>query len=269
MSGLTVLALALCAGELTTLGAAAAVAARSRSDGAPASGERPAAAGDRLTLRAALPFAANGVLATAYNRFDIVLLAALASADQLSLYAPATRIQDALYFIPSALGAIALPIFARGAQRAEEAVPLAPTLARFIVLGLLAGLPLAVGLTLTAGAVLPLVLGPEYVGAAPATRIMVWSLPVSVIGAPLLAALAARGHAAATTQAFAVAFMVAIALHLALDPVWGATGAAVAGVLRDGANLLTGAWLAHRVGLFTSRPAPAYAPAVARSDVRG
>src|SRR5207249_11931759 len=78
-------------------------------------------------------------------------------------------------------------------------------------------------------------------------------LPAAAIGAPLLAALAGSGRAGDTTKAFAAAFVVAAVLHVLLDPVWGANGAAVASLTRDVANVLIAAWFAHRAGVL-NRP---------------
>jgi O-antigen/teichoic acid export membrane protein len=243
------LALAAAAGELLTL-ALAAIVWRPKAEGATTALE------GRLRLRAALPFAANSVLSTAYNRFDVVLLAALTSGfskDQLALYAPATRIQDALYFIPSALGAIALPVIARVWGKRHLAGDVAPQVGRFVLIGLAIGLPITVALTITASLFLPLILGSGYAGAATATRILVWSLPVSAIGSPVMAALAGSGHAGDTTRAFTAAFVAALALHLMLDPVWGATGAAAASLTRDVVNLAVAGWLARRSGVLDLR----------------
>ena len=54
--------------------------------------------------------AANGLLAVVYNRIDVLIVGGLASVGQLSLYAPASRIQDALYLIPSSLESVAFPV---------------------------------------------------------------------------------------------------------------------------------------------------------------
>jgi O-antigen/teichoic acid export membrane protein len=65
-----------------------------------------------ISLRESLPFAANAAMSMVYNRFDVVLVGALASASAAGLYGAASRTQDALYAIPSALGAVALPMLA-------------------------------------------------------------------------------------------------------------------------------------------------------------
>ena len=66
-----------------------------------------------LSLRAAFPFAANVLLVNAYNRLDVVVVAALVSSDDLAAYAAASRLQDAAYVIPISLLAVGLPLASR------------------------------------------------------------------------------------------------------------------------------------------------------------
>jgi O-antigen/teichoic acid export membrane protein len=184
----------------------------------------------RLKLRSALPFAANSVLWTAYNRLDIVVLAGLSSVAQLALYAPASRLQDGLTIVPSTLGAIALPLIAASMRRREPVLLFAGRLAAF---GAALGLVVTVPLFLFMPFVLIKLLGPDYAGSATSGRILVWFLPFASLAAPLLALLAAEGRGADTTLVYTVAFVVAMTLHLSLDWWWGATGAAVASLCRD------------------------------------
>ena len=72
-----------------------------------------------IGLRAAFPFAANTVLSIAYNRLDIILVAVLTTAAQLAAYAPASRLQDAVYLLPTALAVVALPQTSRMVAKDE------------------------------------------------------------------------------------------------------------------------------------------------------
>jgi len=198
----------------------------------------------RVRLRTALPYAANSLLSIAYNRLDILLVAVLVPAAQLAAYAPASRIQDALYFLPSAIAAVALPYLSRQASGPDAARW--RTMRRLWLLGLLISVPSAIVLTFFMPAVLDLVLGPMYGTAASPSRILVWSMPLSVIGATLLAYLISRGRGIQTTTAFAAAGVVSLTLHLILDPRFGATGAAAASLARDAANLAVAGLLIWR-----------------------
>jgi polysaccharide transporter, PST family len=208
-----------------------------------------------LTLKAAMPFCANGVLTMAYNRFDVVILAALASVQQVGFYAPASRIQDALYLIPSSAGLIAFP-FVAGAYAAHGGPERVERITRrLIALGVAVSIPVTVVVFLSAPLLLRLVLGPQYGDSVTPTRILIWFLPFAAVQAPLLSALAGSGHAGDTTKVFAVTMATAFALHALLDGSLGATGAAIASLSRDPAAVVVALLLARRAGLIgVSRP---------------
>ncbi|HEV3162614.1 MAG TPA: oligosaccharide flippase family protein, partial [Isosphaeraceae bacterium] len=246
---LPILAWSLCLGEVVTL-LLAAWALLSELNGPRHDGRDHG----RLTLRAAIPFCANGVLAMAYNRFDVVILAALASVQQVGFYAPASRIQDALYLIPSSIGLIAFP-FVAGAYREQGGDERVQRITRrLIALGVALSLPVTVVVFFSAPLLLRLVLGAQYGGAITPTRILIWFLPFAAVQAPLLSALAASGQAGDTTKVFALTMATALALHAFLDGSLGATGAAIASLSRDPVAVVVAVLLARRAGILGSPP---------------
>lgn len=205
-----------------------------------------------LTLRAAMPFCANGVLAMAYNRFDVVILAALASVQEVGFYAPASRIQDALYLIPSSVGLIAFP-FVAGAYAGQGGPERVQRITRrLIALGVGVSTPITVVVFLATPLLVRLVLGAQYGGAVTPTRILICFLPFAAVQAPLLSALAGSGHAGDTTKVFAVTMATAFVLHALLDGSLGATGAAIASLSRDPVAMVVALLLARRAGLIGS-----------------
>jgi O-antigen/teichoic acid export membrane protein len=208
---------------------------------------------EALTLRKAAPLAVNGVLSTAYNRFDVVLLPALATLAQLRAYAPASRIQDALYLVPGSIGLVALPYLSRTWAARGSTLDVARVVRRLMILGLVICVPAALVFSLFAGTVLRVFLGPNYEEATTAVRILVWFLPFAAIGAPLLAGLIAVGRAKDTVMIFGATFAGALVFHLALDPRFGAVGAAVASLLRDPVGLVAAVLLCRRCGIFRLR----------------
>jgi len=210
--------------------------------------------GQRLTLRAAMPFCANGVLAIAYNRFDVVILAALASVQQVGFYAPASRIQDALYLLPSSVGLIAFPFIADASTEQAGHERVQRITRRLIAWGVAVSTPVTVVVFLSAPLLLALVLGPQYGGAVTPTRILIWFLPLAAVQAPLLSGLAGSGHAGDTTKVFAVTMATALALHVGLDGSLGATGAAIASLSRDPVAVAMAVLLARRAGILGSPP---------------
>lgn len=205
-----------------------------------------AAGSDRVTLRESLPFAANTLLSTIYNRLDVIIVPALAGSAQLALYAPASRIQDVLYLVPFALGAAALPLLSRVGQSTAE---VDRTTRRLLALGLLIALPVTLFTFVFSRGILIAALGGDYSEATTATRILVWFLPLAVIQAPLFAALISVGRAADTTRIIAATFAAAIVMHIALDPTWGATGGAIASLSRDVVAAPLAVLAARRAGL--------------------
>jgi O-antigen/teichoic acid export membrane protein len=201
-----------------------------------------------IRLRAALPFAANSLLAMAYNRLDVVLLGALATGVQLSRYAPASRLQDALYLLPASLSAVALPFMSRAA-RTQSKVESARLARKLCILGLAFSIPLSLVVTLFARQILDVVLGVGYGGAAGPTRLLVWFLPLASVAAPLIGGLIAWGYHVETTRIFAAAFGTALLAHLSLDWWLGATGAAIASLSRDPIALALTLVFAWRAGL--------------------
>lgn len=200
----------------------------------------------RLTLRMSLPFAANTLLSTIYNRLDVIIVPALAGAAALALYAPASRIQDVLYLVPLALGAAALPLLSRVAESTVEVDRITRQL---LALGLWIAVPVTLIGFVFSRWILITVLGGDYAGATTATRILIWFLPLAVIEAPLFAALISVGRAGDTTRIIAATFGASMVMHIALDPTWGATGGAIASLSRDVVAVPLTVLAARRAGL--------------------
>jgi hypothetical protein len=246
---LTILAWALCCGEvLTLIFAARALLSELIDPWDPGRGQ------GRLTLRAAMPFCANGVLAMAYNRFDVVILAALASVQQVGFYGPASRLQDALYLIPSSIGVIAFPFVAAAYAEPGSREGVQRITRRLMAVGVAVSTPITVVVFLSTPLLVRVLLGPQYGGAVTPTRILIWFLPFAAVQAPLLSALAGSGHAGDTTKVFVVTMATALSLHALLDGSFGATGAAIASLSRDPVAVVVAVLLAMRAGILGSPP---------------
>ncbi len=111
--------------------------------------------------------------------------------------------------LPGSLYAIALPMLSAASRKPNQSGEVYLLLRCFVGLGLLISIPTALAVFLFAGEMLCFVLGPAYMGSVTSTRILIWFLPMAAAGAPLIAALAADGHGADTTEIFATAFAVA------------------------------------------------------------
>jgi O-antigen/teichoic acid export membrane protein len=198
-----------------------------------------------VRLRRSLPFAANTVLSVAYNRLDVVVVATLTTSAQLAAYTPASRLQDALYLLPTALAAIALPYLSRAFGGAGGVDAARGVVQRLWRVGLVLAIPAAGVFIVGMPVVIRLLLGPAYEPSVLAARILSLSVIIAVIGGPILALLIAAGRGPATTKAFIAAFGASLGIHLGLDWWLGATGAAIASVSRDVVNVAVAAYLAR------------------------
>jgi O-antigen/teichoic acid export membrane protein len=102
-----------------------------------------------------------------------------------------------------------------------------------------------------APAILRIALGEGYVGAAGLVRILIWSVVLSALTAPLVAGLAGIGRAPDATKVFATAFVTVMIAHVSLDWWWGATGAAIATLSREPVVLGVALLLSMRAGLLS------------------
>jgi O-antigen/teichoic acid export membrane protein len=232
--------LAQAAGEMTILAIAALFVLRASGDAT----ERPF---DRraIGLRQSLPFAANSILSVAYNRLDVVVVATLTTTAQLAAYTPASRLQDALYFLPTALAAIALPYLSRSFAAPDGVAASRMVIQQLWRIGLLLAVPATGVLIVGMPPAIRLLLGPGYEPSVFPARILSLSMIIAVIGGPMLALLIAAGRGPATTKAFVAAFGASLALHFSLDWWLGATGAAIASVTRDLVNVAVAAYFAR------------------------
>lgn len=232
--------LAQAAGEMTILAIAALFVMGASGDGTERAFDRSS-----IGLRQSLPFAANSVLSVAYNRLDIVVVATLTTTAQLAAYTPASRLQDALYFLPTALAAIALPYLSRSFAAPDGVAASRVVIRQLWRIGLLLAIPATGVLIVGMPSAIRLLLGPGYEPSVVPARILSLSMIIAVIGGPMLALLIAAGRGPATTKAFVAAFGASLALHFSLDWWLGATGAAIASVTRDLVNVAVAAYFAR------------------------
>lgn len=244
------LALALCLGEVIAI-AYGLVRLRRASVHLRGGGVR---ASTVLSHRAALPFAANSLIQMAYNRFDVLIVAAISSVGVVAAYAPASRTQDALLLFAAAAGPVTLPILTRlHAEEAGSASASRATWAKITLVAVLSSMALASATWLVAPDLVPALLGETYRDAVSPIRIIVWSVPLIAFNSILAAVVNARRRPYFVTTAIAAAAATAALLAVALVPYLGADGAAIATTLREvpvAVVLLIGA---RQTGLF-SRP---------------
>ena len=210
------------------IGAALVMAAYARAAGSPLRWQVSRARLATL-LAASLPLTLAIATTELSLRLPQVLLVQLGSTAEAGYYAAATRLSEALYFLPviacTALFPAVVRSFAIGgkhyAQRMEA------------LYGLLlwGSLVIAAPLCLLAPWLIGLLFGADYAAAAQVLRIHAWSLPLVALSVARSRALIAEGLVRFNLLASVVNLTLNVALAWLLIPPLGAAGAAWASVL--------------------------------------
>jgi O-antigen/teichoic acid export membrane protein len=167
--------------------------------------------------------------AVVWQRTEVAFLQALAPAAEVAFYALAFGIAAQVSRIPAQASVVVFPSFPAlvGAGRADELARLHALAMRYLVL---LGAPLAVGLAVTAPAIVRLLYGPAYDAAAPVLAVLaLGSLVTFSAGASPAVVHATKQQDRLLYQGL-LAAAVDLLLALVLIPLAGALGAALASV---------------------------------------
>jgi O-antigen/teichoic acid export membrane protein len=196
----------------------------------------------RRLLTAGLPLALAFTVTTVYAQLDIVLLQLFKNFQLVGWYSAANKYIDAVAWVPqSAMGAVfpALSLLAAGDRRrlvfAYEK--------SYKMLAIL-GLPLAVGLGVTADAVVHLTGGFEQ--SIPALRILAPSVALLFVNNAFIYTLTAINRQLDFTRLALFTLAVNLVLNLVLIPPYGYLGAAAASTITEVALFMGGWWLVRR-----------------------
>ena len=171
--------------------------------------------------------------AIVWQRTEVAFLQAMAPVAEVGFYALAFGVAAQVGRIPHQLSAVLFPSFPAlvGAGRMAELARLHATAMRYLVL---LGAPLAVGLAVTAPAVVRVLYGPAYDGAAPALALLALGGLVNCAAGASPAVLHAVKRQDRLLRQAVLAAVANVVLALALVPALGALGAALASVLAQG-----------------------------------
>ncbi|KMO28054.1 polysaccharide biosynthesis protein [Methylobacterium variabile] len=202
-------------------------------------------------LRASLPMALIDLAGSGFNFVDVLVLGFLLPPEEVGAYFAATRLLQFVVFVQYAASSVTAQRFAEAQARGDRA-GLEALVRRWSRLTLLA--TLATGLAVVAAGPLLLGLfGPEFRAALPLLALLVAGHGLAAACGPaedLLTMLGAERACAAVTVALLAA---AVVLTLALVPLLGIAGAALAAALVTAGRGGVLALLAHRrLGLATS-----------------
>jgi O-antigen/teichoic acid export membrane protein len=209
-----------------------------------------ARASPAASLHASWPYAMNGVFTLVYNRADVILITFLAGTIHAGLYAPASRVQDALMIAPNLAIAGLVPIAARAfAKSGQGAVQQAFRFSMSISMGV--SIPLVFVAWMSTPWFISAFLGNDYSDAVTPVRVLMLAVPLAAIEAPILSLLISQGHAKMSTLVYVSALLTSLLGHLLLTPQYGATGAAWASFLREPVALAACLYLACRLKLIS------------------
>ncbi len=188
----------------------------------------PAMAGQ--LLRFTLPLSGATIVHSLYWRIDLILLSVLASDRQTGLYGLAYRVVDALAVLPQYVLITLLPEFSRLASSRERLHEVAEKAATVMYVAAMAILCIFVGF---AGEIVEVVGGPAFDDAEPILQVLVVGVALTYTSAVLAQVVVAVNAQVRLLRLTVTLLPVNIALNLALIPLWGALGAAVAFVLSE------------------------------------
>ncbi|MCI0406987.1 MAG: flippase [Acidobacteria bacterium] len=182
-------------------------------------------------LKESFPLFLLGVVVLLYNQVDVVLLSFLSGDREVGIYAAAMKIYEAAPLIPAGVMGAVLPVLARDWAVSRERFA-ATFGAAFRYLGMLS-LPLAVGGTICAAAMVQLLYGLPYGPSAGVLRILIWAAIFSFWNHLLFGALIAMDRERTLLMIGAFGVVANVTFNLLLVPRYGALGSGTATVVTE------------------------------------
>ncbi|MEW5906995.1 MAG: oligosaccharide flippase family protein [Elusimicrobiota bacterium] len=165
----------------------------------------------------------SSVLQFLTYRTDLFIVGAFLPASEAGLYAAAVVIAELLWQLPAAAAQVLFPKVAASSEK--ESGEFTPQVVRHVLL--ISGVS-AAGLFLAAGYAVTLLYGTEFSGAALPLRILLPGAVLMGLSKMLGSDIAARGRPGTVSMASAASFITAAWFGIALTPLFGLPGAALA-----------------------------------------
>jgi O-antigen/teichoic acid export membrane protein len=216
---------------------------------------RPQRALARRMLSFGLRAHGGRVMLLGNYRLDQWIVGSVAGTRELGVYSVAVAWAETLFFLPTALATVQRPYLVRA-----DAVGAARRAAAVLRIALLLTIPLALALIALAPLLCEGLFGEEFAEATGQVRVLALGAFGIVVLKLLGSALTAQGRPLSETAAVGVAFVLILALDVALIPPFGADGAALASTVAYSAGGLAAAVLfiralPARAGWLVPRPA--------------
>lgn len=216
-------------------------------------------------VRKSSMFWISNFLRVMYQRADTLMLSAIKGFAATGLYGAAYRITEALTFIPIVVVTALFPALSKLNTQSKESVKMVYEKALYYML--IAAVPMAVGLTLTADRVVLFFYGQEFAASIIALKLLVWAealIFVHYIMGFLLNAIDKQHLFTIVTAAYTAANIV---LNLALIPRYSYIGAGITAVITQAIAVLALYYLCTKNGYGFNVFKLIYKPAIAASGM--
>jgi O-antigen/teichoic acid export membrane protein len=175
-------------------------------------------------LRDLKVFAALAVLNGLFSQSEVLILSLMGGETQVGYYSAALKLVSIWAMLPTAYMTATFPVLSATFQ---ESRPAAVDIQNRSLKYLMAlAFPLAVGMTVTAGVIIPLIYGPGFQESIEVLRILAWYLPLIFCNMVLWRVLIVRGEQRTVFQVQFVTEILQVLLAVWLIPALGCNGAA-------------------------------------------
>ncbi len=207
-------------------------------------------------IRRSSPYAVTGFFILVSNRLDVWLVAVFAGATAAGFYAPASRIQDALFLFPLLVVTALTPVAASQLRNGDSRNSVLKLLGISAGSALLVSVPITILTIYLAHLIVPLAIGSEFEPSVAPLKILAVALPFVAIGAPVSSILTALGRPGLSAAMVAIGFVAAVIGMAILAPRWGEVGAAWASLAREAIIAVTGLVILYITERGRGRPKP-------------
>jgi len=177
-------------------------------------------------MRDVLPFAAATAAGALYFSVALIIMSLVADGEQTGYFSASFRVVGVLVVLPSLIVGAALPIFSRAAD--DDPLRLQFGVQRVLDTTTIFGVVVVLGIFVGASDVIAILAGAEFAPAADVLQIQCLGLLGSFVNAVLVFALLSLGRHRAILLLTCGPLVANIVLTLALEPAYGAAGAATA-----------------------------------------
>lgn len=181
-------------------------------------------------FRAGVPLVGHILLGLFIYNSDLIFLRIFRNSEQVGYYAAAYTLISLLSNLGLSYGMTLLPALTRlGAGTDAERAQYHTALAQIFAITF----PISVGGCLLAASIIHLAFGEQYIASVLALQILIWSIPLSIFRNVPWAGLIVRHREDLLLKAVFIGALINVLLNIALIPLYGMLGAAVATVLTE------------------------------------